>query len=186
MSDCDKQDWIATRFGSKQGLLKYSIYRALTLMGRYRKLRKLDVSAIDRLVFVCKGNICRSAYAEAVASGMGIEAISFGIDTVDGAPANEQAIQIAAISDIDLSEHKTTTITAVELKASDLLVAMEPWQLKYIDEFYGGRYQSTLLGLWAGEGNPYIHDPYGTSSAYFESCFMRIRDAVSGLGRHVR
>ena len=35
---------------------------------------------VDRLVFVCTGNICRSAYAEYKARSLGMSATSFGID----------------------------------------------------------------------------------------------------------
>ncbi len=174
----DKESWLTKNHGSRSGFLKAQVYRLFYLSGVYNKYKTIDWANVSRLVFVCKGNICRSAYAEELARTLGIEAISFGLDTVDGAPANDRAVKTALSCGSDLQAHKTTCLQSVELKSGDLLVAMEPWQCKKLTEVYGGKYPCTLLGLWLRPVLPYIHDPYGMRPAYFKQCFVRIRRAV--------
>ncbi len=83
------KNWLSRNYGSRRGALKAYWYRILYFFGHYRAYCQIDWDSIDRLVFVCKGNICRSAYAEVVAKSIGIDSISCGIDTVTGLPAND-------------------------------------------------------------------------------------------------
>ncbi len=177
--------WATERYGSRSGAILTYRYRALCLFGKYQKYRQINWSSIDRLVFVCKGNICRSAYAEAIAHSIGIDSISCGIDTVTDAPANEQAIKISALRGFDLSKHKTTTVQSLTFKTSDLLIAMEPWQADYLRNYLPAGIECTLLGLWGRPVTPYIHDPYGWSPSYFDNCFNYIENSVYKIARKV-
>lgn len=141
---------------------------------------------MERLVFVCKGNICRSAYAEAVARSMGIKAISCGLQTVENAPANEDAIRTAQKMGIDLRAHRTTPIMYLELKKTDLLVVMEPKQARFLQRNMGRQHQYTLLGIWARPRLPYIHDPHGSPANYFEKCFDYIKKSVNGIAEKIQ
>ena len=125
--------WLARCYGSRRGFIRTYWHRLLYFLGRYRSYRKVDWQSIERLVFVCKGNICRSAYAEAVARSLGVDAISCGLDTVEDAPANKDAILTAKSLGFDLQEHKTTPIMYLVLRKTDLLVAMEPWQGEFLE-----------------------------------------------------
>jgi protein-tyrosine phosphatase len=138
----------------------------------------VDWDSIERLVFVCKGNICRSAYAEAVARSMGINAISCGIDTIEDAPANDYAAEMARRRGFDLGRHRTRPIMYLMLRRTDLLVAMEPWQARFLSTHLRRPHQCTLLGSWSKPVSPYIHDPYRSSPAYFEKCFDYIEASV--------
>lgn len=173
---------LADKYGSRRGALLTFKFRFLSLFGRYRKYQQVDWASIDRLVFVCKGNICRSAYAEAVAKSVGIEAISCGIDTVMSAPANERAAEVASQRGFDLQEHKTTTVQSLAINKSDLLIAMEPWQADYLLNHSPAGTVCTLLGLWGQRKAPHIHDPYGASSVYFDNCFNYIESCVCNIG----
>ena len=177
---------LADHYGSRRGFALSWWYRMLYLFGRYRGYRQVDWNSVERLVFVCKGNICRSAYAEAVAQSQDIEAISCGIDTIDGAPANEDAIRAATIKGIDLRGHRTTPIASMTLRKGDLLIAMEPWQAEYLKQKLVKGSQCTLLGLWGAPVNPHIHDPFGNTTAYFNSCFNYIETAVYEVVRQIK
>ena len=175
--------WVAKHYGSRRGFLRTIAYRLLYLLGKYRDCRKIDWESVERLVFVCKGNICRSAYAEAYARSIGVEAISCGLQTIEGAPANAEAIHMAQKMGIDLEAHRTTPIMYLILRKTDLLVAMEPNQAKFLQNNMGRDYQCTLLGIWARPIIPYIHDPYGAIPAYFEKCFSTIKKSVHGIAQ---
>jgi protein-tyrosine phosphatase len=178
--------WLATHYGSRRGFVLTWWHRLRYLLGGYRGYRQVDWKTVRRLVFVCKGNICRSAYAEACAHGQGVESISCGIQTVDGATANGEAVRAAGDNGMDLKEHRTRQLQSLELKKGDLLVAMEPWQAVYLESEYGGMYGCTLLGLWGSPAMPLIHDPYGATPAYFRYCFDYIESSVNEILEEIK
>lgn len=173
--------WFAEHYGSRRSFIRTQTFRLQYLLGKYREFQEIDWGVVERLVFVCKGNICRSPFAAAVANSFGVEAISCGIQTIENAPANEDAIFTASQKGIDLKKHRTTPIMYVILRKTDLLVTMDPMQARFIKQNLGRRYQCTLLGLWGRPLLPYIHDPYGSSPPYFEKCFTYISGSVHGI-----
>ena len=182
---CLKQ-WLADRYGSRRGFVLTLWHKFLYMIGRYRAYRHIDWDSVERLVFVCKGNICRSAYAEVIAKSLGVEAVSCGIDTRNGLPANADAILAAKARGVDLSKHKTTPISSLVHKKGDLLIAMEPWQADHLVNKLSGDHKISLLGIWSGFKRPHIHDPYGASSIYFNHCFNYIEKSVNEVAHKVR
>ena len=181
-----KNRWLAERYGSRRGFMRTYWHRLLYILGRYRNYQKVDWQSVERLVFVCKGNICRSAYAEAVARSLGIEAISCGLDTIEDAPANVDAVRTAHKRGFDLEKHKTTPIMYLILRKTDLLVAMEPWQTGFLGRYLSRKHHHTLLGLWTQPFLPHIQDPYGSSSVYFEKCFSYIEKSVHEIAKKTK
>ena len=173
------REQISSNYGTFRGFIRASMYKLLFNLGMYKSLNNIEWSKVERLVFICKGNICRSAFAEAVARSLNIDSISCGIDTHNGKPANEVAIRTAATKGFCLLEHKTSRIDSISLKSGDLLIAMEPNQQKYIRDFVGNKYPSSLMGLWGVPVMPFIPDPYASTDAYFENCFNYIEKSVS-------
>jgi len=176
-----KNSWISKNFGSRRGALLAIWNRILYMSGRYQSYKKVDWSSVDRLVFVCKGNICRSAYSETFARSLGLDAVSCGIETTPGCHANSVAVEIAAQRGHDLSGHRTTSIKSISFRKTDLILAMEPWHLGYLSDVYGDDFVFSLLGLWSKPVNPYLHDPYGSSTLYFEKCFSNIEKSVNEI-----
>ena len=178
--------WIPDGYGSRRGLALTFANRLFYSLGGYRGYKHIEWGKVERLVFVCKGNICRSAFAEAVARSLGIEAVSCGIYTIDGAPANEEAARVATQKGLSLDEHKTTTISALVFRKNDLLIAMEPWQANFMAEMLGEEYLYTLMGLWHSPVLPHIHDPFGGSEVYFNRCFDHIEKSVCEIAKKIR
>jgi len=166
-------------FGGSRGYLSYLRSRTMRALGAYRGLTAIDWASVDRLVFVCKGNICRSPYASARAQSLGARAISCGLEAKDGAPADPAAARNALARGLDLSTHRSARLCELEIGDGDLIMAFEPAQLVAVRERIGSRRASTsLVGLWAKPGSAYIHDPYGSSDRYFQQCFAVIDAAV--------
>ena len=173
--------WLRKNYGSRRGFLKIWWSRAQNLAGYYRDYRTVDWERVERLVFVCQGNICRSAYAEARAAMQGNKAVSYGLATQPDLPANERAIEVAARRGVGLESHRTAPIEEYEPKSGDLLVAMEPWQASRLVDIYGTSSACTLLGLWGRPITPHIQDPYGATPEYFNHCFNNIDIAVNEI-----
>ena len=174
------------RYGSRRGFIRACRHKLLYMLGVYNNYRRIDWDKIERLVFVCKGNICRSAYAEAVAKSLGVSAISCGLSTKLDAPANADAIEIADRRGVDLNQHKTTPINSAELRTTDLIVAMEPWQADSLTRKLVSNHCITLLGLWWSPLRPHVQDPYGLSITYFENCFEYIDKSVYEIARKIK
>ena len=170
--------WLADHYGSRRGYVRILWYRIGYLLGGYRNYKQINWHSVERLVFVCKGNICRSAYAEAVAKTLGIDSVSCGVDTRNNFPANDGAIQAAEVKGINLRGHRTTPIQLLDIREGDLFIAMEPWHIEFLKKKYGERYQCSLLGLWQRPVSPHIEDPYGASNLYFNHCFNYIEKSV--------
>jgi len=170
--------WLADHYGSRSGYVRTYWYRIRYFLGNYRDCKQVDWPSVERLVFVCKGNICRSAYAEAVAKSLGVDSVSCGVDTRKDFPANDDAIRAAEEKGMNLREHRTTPIQLLDIRDSDLFIAMEPWQIEYISREYGEECKCSLLGLWRRPVSPHIQDPFGASREYFNHCFNYIEKSV--------
>jgi protein-tyrosine phosphatase len=169
------------RYGGRRAYLHHLAARALSLAGTYRSLTEIDWRAVDRLVFVCKGNICRSPYGAARARLLGVDAVSFGLEAIDGALADPDASRNARQRVLDLSAHRSLRLDEAHLLSGDLLLVFEPRQLRAVRERCGARPALTLAGLWARPSRPYVSDPYGRSDLYFQECFAVIDASVAAL-----
>lgn len=68
-----------------------------------------------RILFVCTGNICRSAMAEGMLrhvlpSDAGYEIRSAGLRGLDGQPAHRVAIKVTGENNVELDKHRARTI----------------------------------------------------------------------------
>jgi protein-tyrosine phosphatase len=177
---------IAGKWGRKLGLAHHLTSRTAHWFGVYATFAHVPWSRIGRIIYVCEGNICRSAYGAARARAVGLDAQSFGLRAATGIPADPVAIETAVRRGIDLNNHRSAAIGAYQPAAGDLLLAMEPAQARELTQRFGGAIPVSLLGLWTRPLRPHIEDPFGLTPAYFETCFtiidagtQRIRDFVS-------
>jgi len=122
-----------------------------------------------RILFVCTGNTCRSAIAEAIAHKLiierglsDVELSSAGTSAWDGAPASDGALLVGMERGLDLSQHRAQTLTRDLVRDADLVLAMGPHHLERI-EALGGSGKSYLLTDFASHGasaRP-VNDPIG-------------------------
>ena len=147
---------------------------------------EVDFRRVRRLVFVCKGNLCRSAYAHALAVDHGLPVVSCGLEAGLGEPADPDAQRVAAARGVQLQWHRTSNWTDTALGKDDLVLAMEPWHLNRLGRrAFGAGSQVGLLGLWSTPPRRTIPDPYGLADASFEACFDLIDAAVDRLARQM-
>jgi len=175
--------YIAT-YGSKRGVLEYYKARGAMLLGSFARCSDIDFSRVERLVFVCKGNICRSAYADAFGRRLGLACDSAGIEASPGALANDRVMALATTRALDMSQHRTRRLDQQDFCASDLLIGMEPWHLAPMRAAANGA-QVTLLGLWHPPYRPYLHDPFVAAQPYLETCIDYIEHSVHQLARRM-
>lgn len=168
-------------YGGRRGYLRHIRARALYALGAYRCSGNIDWGTVQRLAFVCKGNICRSPYACAKARSLGVQAVSFGLDAADGACATPAALANARVRGIDLSAHRSTRMQSVHLRDRNLVIVFEPEQVTAVRRHIGDSTPAVLLGIWSRPAVPHIQDPYGLSDRYFQQCFSIIDESIGML-----
>ncbi len=179
--------YINKNYGSKHGLLNHLFYLLCYRFGRYRDLRIIEWHRVDRLIFVCAGNICRSPLASLCAVELGVKSESFGLRGDDGFAADPRAIRFADGQGMDLRPHIARNIRNYESREGDLIIGMEPDHAAALKKLSGsGQAQLTLAGLWLDHPKPYIHDPYSTNMDFFDKCEQEVAASVRNLVRRLR
>jgi protein-tyrosine phosphatase len=173
--------WIPREFGTLRGGVRHALGIFELWLGRLRKFQGGDVVQARRLVFVCLGNINRSAFGAAVARAAGEPAISIGLSTTTGAPATPEAQREAALRRIDLSTHAATDIQDYGYREGDVLLVMEVRHAHRLVAMGLPPMAVCFLGLWARPRRVHLHDPHTLSGDYFHTCFGLIEDAVNRI-----
>src|SRR6266540_1650137 len=81
---------IQARYGRRAGWLRHHVAWTLDRLGAFAPLRRIRWDDVERLVFICRGNVCRSAYADARARLAGLRSASFGLAARDGDGRSEE------------------------------------------------------------------------------------------------
>ncbi|HNS79497.1 MAG TPA: glycosyltransferase, partial [Syntrophorhabdus sp.] len=161
-----------------------------TLKYRISYWRKPEgLKGIKHVVFVCKGNICRSAFAEYILKKMkpGMVIESCGITCDQGNAPPLQAIIIAKNYQVDLSSHRSQTINYSAIDQADMIIAMEFDQYCDLQKMFPEIKDKIRL---LRDFNTFpdsllcnINDPYGCEPSEFDKCFSLIMRSVKSLYR---
>jgi protein-tyrosine phosphatase len=149
-------------------------------------------ASVQSILFVCKGNICRSPLAEAYfrsvveKDGRRITVRSAGLETTPGKPADAKAKAVAMEHRLSLDEHATTQVHMELLDQSDLIVVMEVLQKDRVQRLYPrSKGKVVLLGRFDSGGSLEIADPYGRASEDFLSCFQQVSRCCDNLAARI-
>lgn len=177
------ESWTIRKFGTLRGLVRLGLSYAELATG-LAPTKAPAKRSVRRLVFVCHGNICRSAFAQAVAQREGFRTAGFGLSTTTGQPAHPPVSAEAARRGLPLDDHRTTALGDFAFEPGDLLLVMEVRQLKRLRANPSlTRLPRNLLGRFATPPVPHLHDPYMIDAAYLPTCLDRIERAVVNLCR---
>ncbi len=144
---------------------------------------------IQRILFVCLGNICRSPAAEGV---MRVQMPDLQIDSAGtsgwhvGDPPYGPMQKAAALRGVDLSDLRARAFTAQDFAAFDLIVAMDADNVAAIEALRPSQNATPVRLFTAYENGPETHvpDPYYTRD--FEGALDLIERCAAGLKGQLR
>ena len=159
-----------------------------------------------RLMTVCTGNICRSPMAEVVlrdrlaAAGLADRVVvdSTGIsDEEHGRPVDHRAARVLAAHGYEVPDHSARQVTAVDLAARDLVLAMTAAHARALRRLARGDAElESRVVLYrtfdpaAPSGGPEhlldVDDPWYGDEAGFEVTLEEVEAAADGVVEHVR
>jgi protein-tyrosine-phosphatase len=135
------------------------------------------LASARKVLFLCYGNINRSALAQAYAQhrhGGRAEFSSAGFHAPAGRPADPAMVSAAAQRQVDLARSASRTLDAAMVAEADVIFAMELSHLdRLLHEHPAARGKAFLLGAAAASshGGLEVPDPYGKSGdTYAQVC----------------
>jgi protein-tyrosine phosphatase len=156
-------------------------------------------SKVQSILFICKGNICRSPFAEHIAgkqlhyaNSCNISSAGIIVDEPETSPT--EAVLSAENFGIDLRQHRSKPVSYVLMESYDMIVTMETWQHKHMKKlFLEFSDKIYLLPLFDCDTaypvnfyNKYnIQDPYGKNILEFNRSFERIERCTTILLRKI-
>ena len=142
------------------------------------------IARSQRVLFLCYGNINRSALAHAYAAGKQIHGLSFasaGFHAPAGRPPDPTMVDVAAQQGVALGEWRSKTLDAHAVEQADVILAMEATHLDRLwAEHPGARGKSFLLGAAAATARAQVEviDPYGKPRQTYERVCRQVLQSV--------
>jgi protein-tyrosine-phosphatase len=136
------------------------------------------------ILFVCHGNIIRSAFAAELMrsrrpGSADVRVRSAGLEAGTNGSAHPTAVDCARRFGVDLSAHRTRRLGPSDAEEADVLLAMEVDHVLEIHRrFPQARDKVYLFGCFTNEHPLEVADPVYLPRTAFETCFERIDRGV--------
>jgi protein-tyrosine-phosphatase/predicted ATP-grasp superfamily ATP-dependent carboligase len=140
------------------------------------------VRRAETLLFVCKGNVCRSPFAEHYCRRImpSVRSIrSAGFLHRSDRPAADRAIMTAKTWQVDLSRHRSQVVSEELIADADVVFVFDNQGYETLtEEFRNVEEKISFLGSLDPEQPLFIEDPWGCEEIAFQNTFARIAAAL--------
>lgn len=144
---------------------------------------------MKKVMFICTGNICRSAMGHALMEkrvkelNKDITVYSSGVYAITGDNATSQAVQVMKQYSVDLLSHKATNIKDSNINSMDLILCATKNHKAAILGVYPNLKEKIYTIKEYAEYDPNsldqdIDDPYGCSIEMYEKCAEEIAECI--------
>jgi protein-tyrosine-phosphatase len=151
--------------------------------GVRRRLRRraLEAWSQETIAFVCRGNICRSPFAERLLNGeLAGRTVSAGYLPEAGRPSPDLAVDVADGLGVDLRSHRSRVVDQEFVDDADAIFVFDEENYRTIRrDFPAARPNLHFLGALAEDGPLFIPDPYGGAPEKYEAVYGRIIDLAA-------
>jgi protein-tyrosine phosphatase len=139
------------------------------------------------VLFVCKGNICRSPFAELYARGVlgdGVRVASAGYNQKSGKPSPPEALVAARELGVSLDAHRSQPITEEMVRRSDVIFVFDRKNYDHlVGLFRFARGKIHCLGYLDDDGVLDIVDPDTRGLDDFRATYRRIATTLASARR---
>jgi protein-tyrosine phosphatase len=144
--------------------------------------------AVEKILFLCYGNICRSPVAEKLAKRLlsSVEVSSAGFYDQEGRPAPDNVQYAAGSLGIDLTNWASRRVTGEMVRRVDLVVLMDLYNFRdFRREFPSDQDKVVFLGLLLEPPQLMIDDPCGKPWPEILGIITQIEKGVTELARRI-
>lgn len=140
---------------------------------------------MKKIMFICTGNICRSAMAHGLMEkkvkelGLDIEVFSSGLYAEDGERATDYAISAMEEYGVDLKKHRATNTRKSKIREMDLILCATEAHKNMLLEIYPDiKDKIYTMKEYVGEQEKNIKDPWGYGLETYKKCANEIDNCV--------
>ena len=136
---------------------------------------------INKVLFICIGNICRSPMAEGLfKQALPDRAVfSAGLSAMVGEPADLLSIQLMQEHGIDIRDHRARSLAGWMISETDLIVTMDQDQKRFIEQRYPASRGKVMRIGQAGSYD--VPDPYRRGLSAFLHSYNLIAEGIDQL-----
>ena len=149
---------------------------------------RLSGKQVEKILFLCYGNICRSPMAEKLAMRLlpKVEVSSAGFYDREGRSAPNEIQSAAKSLGINLSDWASKRVTREMVQRADLVVLMDLYNFRdYRREFSGEQTKVLFLGMLLDPPQLGITDPYGKAPDEIARILSEIETGVTALAKQI-
>ncbi len=178
-----------TKYGGASTIARVRDHRAEIIRQGVLEERTLRKLATTNILLVCTGNTCRSPMAAgllkaSLAEALGVEVselenngyrtLSAGTATVSGWSATPEAVAAMKEKGIDISDHRSTTLTRDMVEQAQVILTMTRGHRSAVLRLGAGSDEQCYL---LSDGRD-IEDPIGGDLAVYKSCRDQIEEGI--------
>jgi protein-tyrosine-phosphatase/predicted ATP-grasp superfamily ATP-dependent carboligase len=162
----------------------YTDYLAFPpILALQKKSLHNKIKSTKSVLFICRGNVCRSPFAEYFLKAQPTPLVSIesaGFFQEQGRIPPQEALTVALEFGIDLSKHWSKIINEEVISSADLIFVFDDDNyIRFTQLFKQAKNKVFFVGGLLGEKPLFINDPWGKDESSYRNTYRRITAALS-------